>query len=1099
MNIGYVVLVVMVGMAYFVSGVPTPDEMIAEFNAAQKFYTTKAYDQALEKYTSVYKMESRFLDESKVVVPFGNLYYPIKDLTLYKSGDCYYQMASDEKGKIAAEKTDDAKAKSTQLSNEYVKKAIEYFDNVQTQSANIDFRAQAQNRVIESWYLINNYDMVISEGQELIKNYPTSTYVLNTMYNMGWAYYDTKRYDQAIQDFKDLLVKYPRGTMSDRALYQIGEAYYDQEKYSEAVPYYQQLVDRMRINEMTDQEIQKMQRQKLSGLVDQTALDVAAQAQLKVGACYAKEKQYSEAEAAYKRIAVIFRFDQNLISKAYQDLADMYMASGNFDASIKAYRDAIDEVPDKIFSAKMQNLIAQRYFENGFYDKAAVEFSNYLINYSDVAQRAGFNVDKAIYYLGRAYYENGVQLIANKQESVGQTNVTQSQATFERLLKEFPDTDLKQNVYYNLALSYQKSATPEMLQKSIDLFNQLMTEYPDTPNKKYCYYQIGAAYLDLKKYDEAIAMYNKIIAEYPNDANVDNAWFQISRAYKDSNRENEAVTAFMKISRKNKQLFTTARLFSAQTLVKEQRYQEALDAMKYAVEDTSAIDTPKNLSRIYIMMGSAARNIGEQKQSTDIQNEAIQYFTNAININDSETREQAEVYRAGVLINLSQFQQAETDLNGLIKSSDPQVQRDARMRLAMISVKQNKTDQAIATYLDLYNSTQDPTEKNDFLRNIIQISAVANDTGNLVTYCTKMINSDLAEGKKPAQSEAYYKEEAIYYLATTFEKQGDFKRAIDYYIEGYTKFPTSYFSSDMLIKVGVIYLTKLSTDPNALDTAAEYFDKYTKAFPSTDMTSLAYYYLGFCYYNGRRFTEAAQTFHAFAQKYPDSEYTPEAVFYEGDCDYNIGNMNDAVNLFDQVIARYPKHEKAEDALFTKAWALLDLQKEDEAMQTLLDVVKRYPNGKDAAVSLYSVADYYYNAGKYEEALATYQEVLSKYPDSDVSKKIPETIAELTETVAYVDYEKAFTTFSQAKERSDLNLYREAAALFEDIVKKYPGTESEIGSYANMGFAYEELGEYQKAVDAYNQVIKKYESNASVSMDAFTFARTHRDYLQANKL
>ncbi len=1099
MNIGYIVTVVMVGMAYFVSGIPTPDEMIAEFNAAQKFYTSKAYDQAVEKYSQVNKMQSRFLDEDKVIVEIGNMKSPIKDLTLYQSGNAYYQMARDEKEKGVTSKNDEDKEKAKKLSLEYVQKATEFFDQTQERTQNVGLRAQAQNRIIETWYLINDYERVIKEGEELIQKYPTSPYVLNAMYNIGWAYYDTKQYDQSIDAFQKLIQKYPSGTMPDRALFQIGEAYFDQKKYAEAIPFYLQLVDKMRINEMTDQEIQKMQRQKLSGLVDQTALDLAAQAQLKIGACYANEKKYKEAEAAYKRIAVMFKFDQGLISKAYQDLADMYLASGDFEASIKAYRDAIDEVPNKIFSAKMQVLIAQRYFEYEYYDKSVVEYNNYINNYNDVALRAGFDVDKALYYLGRSYYEQGTKLISQKQKDTGLESVQESVTTLERLLKQFPDTELKQNVYYNLALAYQKTATPEMLQKAIDMYNQLLTEYPDSPNKKFCFYQIAAAYVELKKYDDAIALYNKIITDYPDDQNLDNAWFQMARAYKDSDREEEAIAPFMKISRKTRQLFTTSRLFSAQTFIKAGKFQEALDSMKFAVEDTSSIDTIKNLSRIYIMMGSSSRSLAEQKKDNAIYQEAVQYYTKAIELNDPDTREQAAVYRAGVLITLNQFAQAETDLRRLMQSPDPQIQRDAQMRLAMISVKQNKSQQAIETYLGLYNSTQDPKEKVEFLRNIIQISAMANDTNNLLKYSNMMIDSELAEGKKPENAQSFYKEEAYYYLADTFEKQGDYKKAIEYYLEGFKKFPNSYFSSDMLLKVGVLYLTRLNTEPNALDNAAEYFDKYIKSFPDTPMTPMAHYYLGFCYYNGRRFTEASQTFRSFADKYPNSEFTPEAVFYYADCNYNLGNMEEAVKWFNTVVQRYPTHEKAEEAFFTKAWALLDLQREEEGINTFLQLVEKYPKGKFAATSLYSAADYYYNVQKYEDALRTYQDVLNRYPDSDVAKKIPETIKELSETVAYIEYEKAFAVFTQAKEKADPTLYKQCAAQFEEIVKKYPGTESETGAYANMGFAYEEVGDFQKAVKAYEQVIKKYEAGAGVSPEAFTFARMHRDYIQANKL
>ena len=87
MNIGYVFLLIITGAAFFVSGIPTPDQMVADFDAAQKFYTSGAYDQAVEKYAEVGSVESRFVDEDNVVVKFGDLEFRIKDATLYQSGN----------------------------------------------------------------------------------------------------------------------------------------------------------------------------------------------------------------------------------------------------------------------------------------------------------------------------------------------------------------------------------------------------------------------------------------------------------------------------------------------------------------------------------------------------------------------------------------------------------------------------------------------------------------------------------------------------------------------------------------------------------------------------------------------------------------------------------------------------------------------------------------------------------------------------------------------------------------------------------------------------------------------------------------------------
>ena len=157
----------------------------------------------------------------------------------------------------------------------------------------------------------------------------------------------------------------------------------------------------------------------------------------------------------------------------------MYFTKGDFESTIKAYRDAIDEVNDKIFQAKMQVEIAKRYFDNSIFDKSLTEFTQYINIYNDVALRAGFDLDKAFYYQARSFYENGSTLLQKKETQLGQDNIAQSVKTFERVLKDYPETDLKAVVYYNLGLAYQKIGTPEFIQKAIDEYNLLMKEFPE--------------------------------------------------------------------------------------------------------------------------------------------------------------------------------------------------------------------------------------------------------------------------------------------------------------------------------------------------------------------------------------------------------------------------------------------------------------------------------------------------------------------------------------------------------------------------------------------------------------------------------------------
>ena len=1092
MNIGYVFLIAIAGMAYFVSDIPTPDEMIANFDAAQKFYTSGAYDQALEAYEIVNDTESRFVDEENVIVEFGTMQIPVKDATMYKTGGTYFKLIQEE-NRMASEAADDQeKERHNVLALEYADKATEYFNLTQQQTANDDLKAQSQNQIIAVWYEVNDYDRVILEGEKLIELYGDSPYVLDAMYNIGWAYFDKKEYDQAIEVLNALVEQFPSaGFQSERALFQIGESYYEKKEYEEAITYYQQLVDKMRINELTDQEITRIQRDKLAGLTNETSLDLAAKAQLKVGACYASLEEFDSASAAYKRVAQLFRFDQGLISEAYQRLADMYLDRGDLDASISAYRDAIDEVPDEVFSAKMQVLIAHRYFDYERYDDAVREYTHYINTYSSVAPRAGFNVDEAMLRQAQSYYELGNQQMRAGEEAAGRENILQAIPAFDRMIRQFPDSDLKTRMYFYRGMALQRLGDPDNTNEAIRYFNMLLTEDPETPYKQYTYFFIARAYQTLQNYDEAINYYKRVLDEFPDTPQKNSAYMEIAVAYRDSGRDDLALDYFLMVSPDDPKLYTSARLLAAQYLLQEEEYQRLISVVSESLNDKDAIESDYRLAQFYIMRGNAYKSL-EQYESS------IQDFQRAVDLNEENTRERALIYLSGVLIEINEFARAEAFLKELLSSTDEGVARDARMRLAIISVRQNKSEQAILTYQDLYDQSTDPIEKLDFLRNLMMLSSQASDWDRLLRYADLMINSEDAEGKKPENAEFFYKEEAYFNKAVMYERQGDYQSARDVLVQAYAIFPNSYYSSDLLLKLGMYYLTSLAAEPNAIDIAAEYFDKYVTNFPNAQNAEIAMYYQGLCYYNGRRFEEADKTFREFERRYPNSEFTPEAIYYYADANYNLGNMDASISAFDRLINRYPNHKRAQDALYTKAWALMDLGREDESMQALVQLYEKYPQSPQAPHSVFSIADFYYNRQEYSLAMEYYQKVIDEYPESEVAEKIPETIEELTETIAYLEYDEAMVVFTSARETNNLEEYRQAAALLTAVAEKYPNTESGIGSWSNAGFCYEALEQWQQAVNCYQQVIEIYESGGDVTLEAFNYARSHMQYIEANK-
>ena len=112
---------------------------------------------------------------------------------------------------------------------------------------------------------------------------------------------------------------------------------------------------------MSQADVLRMRREKVAGLVDETALELAAKAQIKVGDCYARSGDPEQAAQAYRRVITAFSQERSLASEAHIRLADMYIESGDPAAAERTYREAIDGSRDRIFQGAMQSLLAEHF------------------------------------------------------------------------------------------------------------------------------------------------------------------------------------------------------------------------------------------------------------------------------------------------------------------------------------------------------------------------------------------------------------------------------------------------------------------------------------------------------------------------------------------------------------------------------------------------------------------------------------------------------------------------------------------------------------------------------------------------------------------
>jgi outer membrane protein assembly factor BamD len=191
---------------------------------------------------------------------------------------------------------------------------------------------------------------------------------------------------------------------------------------------------------------------------------------------------------------------------------------------------------------------------------------------------------------------------------------------------------------------------------------------------------------------------------------------------------------------------------------------------------------------------------------------------------------------------------------------------------------------------------------------------------------------------------------------------------------------------------------------------------FVEAYPGTERTDDALYYLGDAYFHMKDYALASGQFDRLLRDFPASPHQADATFMLARCDDLQSNsaMLDqteterAITRYHQFLEAYPEHPKAPEAA-TRVAALRDklaekrfkngrvytkIRQPDAAERYFRDVLATYPESKWAAEAALALADLLVKRGKPEEALATLKGVPPDLATAETQRKIDERLRTL---------------------------------------------------------------------------------------------------------
>ena len=334
-----------------------------------------------------------------------------------------------------------------------------------------------------------------------------------------------------------------------------------------------------------------------------------------------------------------------------------------------------------------------------------------------------------------------------------------------------------------------------------------------------------------------------------------------------------------------------------------------------------------------------------------------------------------------------------------------------------------------------------------------------------------------------------YKDVTLFWLGETNLKGADYTQAKKQYKQLLDLFPNSAYVPQAMYSLGWAHFQQ-----NEYAKARQTFSDLVKRFPKHQLAEDALFKVGECYYQQKKYEEAIKSFTQYIQKYPDSSQHADAFFYIAESYYYKDDPLNAVtyyaNTADQThdsklalmakislgwcylkLERFQLSQKAfDDALaFAKKKGILSddvflgqanlytaTKDYKKALKAYTDLITNFPKSNRLAESLLGKANILYKLNRYDEAIAVYQQIIDTFAQDATHEDV---------------FEKAY--FGMAWSYLKYGKTDIAVQKFEAIKEKTKNTTVKISALTQIGDAYQDAGNYEKAVEMYDQILQTY--------------------------
>ncbi len=646
---------------------------------------------------------------------------------------------------------------------------------------------------------------------------------------------------------------------------------------------------------------------------------------------------------------------------------------------------------------------------------------------------------EAQYYLGKTYLLSKRAYLAA--------------AAFENLLRDYPDSDLKEEAQFFIGDSFFLAEDYDGAIQKYQTFIQL---YPESPLRVSATFRIGSSYFQKKDFVEARANFQAVLDRYPKDFFAPLAQYCIAESHLVAGQMREALFAYTKVITQYPETIKVSPLAHFKLAWAELQVGDFTQAVQTSENFLSLYPTNALAKNVYLIMGNALIKLNRHT-------EAVAAFQRIIDLApSSDVAEQA-------LFSILQDQFNQKAYNSMLTST----------QYIFRHLPPSKSKWRSMSYLyaaEAYLALNQVDEGKNIYEMILKVY--------------------------PDDPAAFYAQDG---LAWAYSYKGEDQQALieRQKLKDMMAAQTSTFTFTGLNELGIA--DSMFNQKNYED-AYQLYDKFVKDDPQAAEAPSAVYRSGMSLYHLRYYSQAVETWKKLQTTYPNAKETPMAAYQIADTLFRAQKYAEAVASYKQIIAAYPTSQQLPLAYLRVAQAAFNGKDDATALKQVQELVSKFPTAPEATDAMdlvEAILDRDRNVN-YKEVLgnliaANQNSPIAGEAQFRLARRAFESKDYNTASIEFQKFSVNYTNHPQLP-KAQFYLgesyfasgnYQDAVPAFERLINNFDRSDDTALALFHLASSYFSLKKFDDSTKYYSRLIEEYPASEYVKPTQFNLALAYK--------